>query len=94
MTFATGTAFEISTFVPNTDSVNDPALCGAKTYTSSFAPVTIVPGTSTNSIKFASNDYAAHVGLFTVTITVGFANFLPTLTQTFDLEILHPCKIT
>ena len=99
MTALTSTPTVLSTFAANTDSVGtaqgDPAFCGAKTYVSDFAPVSVtVPGNSPNAIEFASSDYTAHVGLFTVTITVGFLNFTPTITQTFDLEVLHPCKIT
>lgn len=74
-----------------------PDYCGEKIYTTDRTWITVVKPTDwlTGTYELRLNsDSAANAGLKTVTIYTKFLDtkYTATREQTFDIDLLHPCK--
>ena len=73
--------------------------CGSKQYSTGYNWLTVVvpadPATQNFKLQIATNDYTL-ASTYTVNLVVSFINsaYTATLTETFSLTLLHPCKIT
>jgi hypothetical protein len=103
ISFAQTAAFTIASFNLETDSAGialaDPMKCGAKTFTSNLAWVSVLipadPTTTQLQLQVSTNDYLL-AGTQTLSLVVAFANtaYTGTLTETVVINMISPCTQT